>query len=134
MMFLLDTNACIHLLNGRHTSILENFKRVTPSQIVLCSVVKAELIYGARHSSQVESNLQLLRRFFAPLTSLSFDDKSAEEYGVIRADLSTQGKIIGPNDLMIASIAKAFDATLVTNNTNEFSRITGLRLVDWQAS
>ena len=131
-MFLLDTNVCIHLLNGRYPSILENFKCATPSQIVLCSVVKAELIYGARHSLQVESNLQLLSKFFAPLNSLSFDDRAAEEYGVIRADLSKQGKIIGPNDLMIASIAKVSDVVLVTHNTKEFSRITGLRLVDWQ--
>jgi tRNA(fMet)-specific endonuclease VapC len=131
-MFLLDTNVCIHLLNGRYTSILDNFKRATPSQIILCSIVKAELIYGARHSSQVESNLQLLAKFFAPLNSLSFDDRAAEEYGVIRADLSQQGKIIDPNDLLIASIAKVSDVTLVTHNTKEFSRITGLRLVDWQ--
>ena len=52
--------------------------------------------------------------------SLPFDDKAAEEYGVIRADLSQQGKLIGPNDLMIASIAKAYDLVLVTNNIKEF--------------
>ncbi len=131
-MFLLDTNVCIHLLNGRHTQIQDNFRNSSPSQIILCSVVKAELIFGARHSAKVEDNLQLLNQFFAPLNSLPFDDRSAEEYGVIRADLSSQGKIIGPNDLLIASIAKAFDLVLVTHNTKEFSRITGLRLVDWQ--
>lgn len=131
-MFLLDTNVCIHLLNGRFTSIQDKFKEIAPSQIALCSVVKAELIFGARYSSKVEANLQLLNRFYAPLNSLPFDDRAAEEYGVIRADLTRQGKIIGPNDLLIASIAKAFDVTLVTNNTKEFSRITGLRLVDWQ--
>jgi tRNA(fMet)-specific endonuclease VapC len=131
-MFLLDTNVCIHLLNGRHPQILDKFKYTSSSQIALCSVVKAELIFGARHSAKVEDNLQLLNRFFAPLTSFSFDDRAAEEYGIIRADLSKQGRIIGPNDMMIASIAKAFDAVLVTHNTKEFSRITGLRLVDWQ--
>jgi tRNA(fMet)-specific endonuclease VapC len=131
-MFLLDTNVCIHLLNGRHLHILEKFKNLPPSQILLCSVVKAELMFGARHSSKVEANLQLLNQFFAPLKSLPFDDKAAEEYGVIRADLSKQGKLIGPNDLMIASIAKSFDVVLVTNNIKEFSRITSLRLVDWQ--
>lgn len=131
-MFLLDTNVCIHLLNGRFTSIQDKFKEIAPSQIALCSVVKAELIFGARYSSKVEANLQLLNRFYAPLNSLPFDDRAAEEYGVIRADLTRQGKIIGPNDLLIASIAKAFDVTLVTNNTKDFSRITGLRLVDWQ--
>jgi len=131
-MFLLDSNVCIHLLNGRNTQILEKFKNVSPSQIILCSVVKAELMFGARYSKKVEENLQLLNRFFAPLNSLPFDDRAAEEYGIIRADLTRQGKLIGPNDMLIASTAKAFDAVLVTNNTKEFSRITGLRLVDWQ--
>jgi tRNA(fMet)-specific endonuclease VapC len=104
----------------------------SPSELALCSVVKAELIFGARNSSKVESNLKLLKSFFKPLISLPFDDKAAEEYGIIRADLTRQGKIIGPNDLMIASIAKAFDTTLVTNNTKEFSRISNLRIEDWQ--
>ena len=131
-MFLLDTNVCIHLLNGRHTQIEDHFRNSSPSEITLCSLVKAELLFGARRSKKVEANLQLLNRFFAPLNSLSFDDRAAEEYGVIRADLSAQGKIIGPNDLLIASIAKVHDVVLVTHNTQEFSRITGLRLVDWQ--
>ncbi len=131
-MFLLDTNVCIHLLNNRHSQIEEQFRQHSPAEITLCSVVKAELLFGARHSKKVEQNLQRLKQFFQPLASLTFDDKCAEEYGMIRADLSTQGKIIGPNDLMIAAIAKAHDAVLVTHNMKEFSRITGLRLVDWQ--
>ncbi len=131
-MYLLDTNVCIHLLNNRHSLIKEHFRRSSPSDIALCSVVKAELLFGARHSKRVETNLQLLNHFFAPLNSLPFDDRCAEEYGLIRADLSVQGKIIGPNDLLIAAIARAHDAVLITHNTSEFSRITGLRLEDWQ--
>ncbi|MEZ5496041.1 MAG: type II toxin-antitoxin system VapC family toxin [Gammaproteobacteria bacterium] len=131
-MYLLDTNVCIHLLNHSHSSIHDKFMQQSPSELALCSVVKAELIFGARNSSKVESNLKLLKSFFKPLISLPFDDKAAEEYGIIRADLTRQGKIIGPNDLMIASIAKAFDTTLVTNNTKEFSRISNLRIEDWQ--
>ncbi len=126
-MYLLDSNVCIHLLNNRHSQIEKYFLSSSPSEISLCSIVKAELIFGARHSKRVEANLQLLNHFFAPLSSLPFDDRCADEYGLIRADLSAQGKIIGPNDLLIAAIARASDAILVTHNTKEFSRITGLR-------
>ena len=132
-MYLLDSNVCIHLLNNRHAQIELHFRNSSPSEIALCSVIKAELLFGARHSKRVEANLQLLNHFFAPLSSLPFDDRCAEEYGLIRADLSAQGKIIGPNDLLIAAIARAHDAVLVTHNTKEFSRITGLRLEDWQS-
>ena len=131
-MYLLDTNVCIHVLNERHPGLLKHFLACSPAAIALCSVVKAELLYGARRSQRIEANLKCLERFFAPLVSLPFDDLCAEEYGRIRADLSGQGTPIGPNDLMIAATARAQDATLVTHNTHEFARIKGLRLVDWE--
>lgn len=132
MIYLLDTNVCIHLLNQKHPLILQHFRRHTPAEIVLCSVVKAELLNGARRSQRMEANLQLLKAFFAPLRSLPFDDRCAEHYGQIHADLLTQGQPIGPNYTLIAAIARANDATLVTHNTGEFSRVAGLRLEDWE--
>ena len=131
-MYLLDTNTCIHFLNGSNATVAKQMRSLSPSSISLCSIVKAELLYGARHSVRVEDNLRLLNGFFAPLSSLSFDDRCAEEYGIIRAQLATQGSIIGPNDLLIAAIARACDVTLVTHNTGEFGRISGLRLIDWE--
>ncbi len=131
-MYLLDTNVCIHLLNERNTKIEQSFRSHSPTEIALCSIVKAELLFGARHSRRVSANLRLLQRFFAPLVSLVFDDRCAEEYAQIRADLNAQGKIIGPNDLLIAAIARANNATLVTHNVDEFSRIVGLEIEDWE--
>ena len=131
-MYLLDTNTCIHFLNGSNAAVARQMRSLPPSSIALCSIVKAELLYGARHSERVEDNLRLLNGFFSPLSSLPFDDRCAEEYGIIRAQLTAQGLIIGPNDLLIAAIARACDATLVTHNTGEFSRITSLRLADWE--
>jgi len=133
-MYLLDTNACIQFLNGTSEKIKKNLQQRSPSEITLCSVVKAELLFGARHSQQVERNLSKLKQFFAPFSSLTFDDRCAEEYAQIRADLSRQGKIIGPNDLMIASIARVHDTILITNNIGEFSRVANLRLENWQES
>ena len=132
MIYLLDTNVCIHLLNEKHPRILQHFRQHGPADIALCSVVKAELLSGARRSQRVEANLQLLKTFFAPLQSLSFDDECAEHYGQIHADLLTQGKPIGPNDTLIAAIARANDATLITHNSSEFGRVPGLRMEDWE--
>jgi tRNA(fMet)-specific endonuclease VapC len=131
-MYLLDTNTCIQLLNRKASAVSRRFALQAPHEIALGSVVKAELLYGARHSMQVEENLSLLRSFFAPLVSLAFDDRCAEEYGQIRADLRRQGRPIGPNDLLIAATARAFDAILVTHNGAEFGRVAGLRLEDWE--
>lgn len=98
----------------------------------MCSVVKAELLCGARRSQRVEANLQLLKAFFSPLQSIAIDDECAEHYGQIHDDLLAQGKSIGPNDTLIAAIARAHDATLVTHNTSEFKRVAGLRIEDWE--
>lgn len=131
-MYLLDTNVCIHLLNRVHPGILQKFRSLSPSDIALCSVVKAELLFGARRSTQIEANLQRLKVFFSPLGSLPFDDSCAEHYGLIRADLAAQGAPIGPNDLLIAAIARAHDATLITHHVGEFGRVIGLRIEDWE--
>jgi len=133
-MYLLDTNVCIHLLNQADPRIEQHFRARSPAEIALCSVVKAELLYGAHRSARVDANLQRLRLFFSPLQSLPFDDRCAETYAMIRTALAAQGNPIGPNDLMIAAIARTHEATLVTHNLGEFGRVAGLRLEDWQAA
>lgn len=133
MNYLLDTNACIELLNERDSLIARKLARVAPQMIVICSVVKAELYHGAYKSNKREANLDLLARFFQRFISLHFDDNAAEQYGRLRTALEKQGALIGPNDLLIASIALANNVTLITHNTNEFSRVPGLQLEDWQA-
>ncbi|MDF1555240.1 MAG: type II toxin-antitoxin system VapC family toxin [Deferrisomatales bacterium] len=132
-MFLLDTNTCIRILNNSSETVVKRLREVPPSRVHLCSVVKAELWYGARNSARVEQNLALLERFFQPLSGLPLDDACAEVASSIRATLNRQGTPIGPNDLLIAAIARVNDLTLVTHNTGEFSRVPGLRWVDWEA-
>ena len=133
-MYLLDTNACVHALNNSSPLLVSRLRSHNPSDVRLCSVVKAELLYGARRSSHVSENLRLLRHFFAPFISLPFDDHCVEYYGLVRADLERIGTPIGPNDLMIAATARAHDLVLVTHNTREFSRVLGLQLEDWESA
>lgn len=130
-MKLLDTNICIHLLNAREPELIEHFRAHSPLALGLCSVVRAELLWGARHSQRVEENLQRVRLFCAPLKSLAFDDDCAERYGIIHAELAAAGQTIGPNDLLIAAIAATHQATLVTRNQREFQRVKDLNIEIW---
>lgn len=130
-MYLLDTNFCIDVINGTSGSAMHRLRSRNPDEIRLCSVVKAELVYGARLSTQVAENLRLLEHFFVPFSSIPFDDACTGYYGRIRADLRRAGEMIGPNDLMIAAIAKTHDLTVVTHNVGEFSRVVGLKIEDW---
>lgn len=130
-MKLLDTDICIHLLNAREPALLEHFRAHLPMDLALCSIVRAELLWGARNSRRVEANLERVRRFAEPLQSLPFDDCCAEHYGIVRAELARQGRPIGPNDTLIAAIGLANDATLVTRNQREFKRVTDLPVEVW---
>lgn len=132
MIKLLDTNACIQLWQRKNLNLRRHFAQYSPADIALCSVVKAELLFGALRSQQIEGNLTLLQKLFAPLQSFDFDDNAAEHYAQIRAELTAQGSLIGANDLMIAAIALANKATLITHNVAEFKRVQGLAIQDWE--
>jgi tRNA(fMet)-specific endonuclease VapC len=131
-MYLLDTNACIRILNGSSAPLIERLRSVPRSSVRLSSVVKAELLYGARNSARIAENLRLLERFFDTIASLPFDDRCAEAYGVLRQELERAGTPIGPNDLLIAATARAHNAVLITHNVREFSRVSELKIEDWE--
>ncbi len=131
-MYLLDTNACIGFLTGRAPGVLKRVKSLPPTEIAVCSVVKAELFYGAARSAAPERTLATQREFLERFASLDFDDRAAEVAGRIRGELAARGEIIGPYDLQIAAIAVANGLTLVTRNVREFGRVDGLTLENWE--
>lgn len=134
MRFLLDTNAWIGHLRQTSPTVTQHLSKHPASDVVLCSVVLGELLYGAEHSGPLHraANLALVARLRQQYHSLPFDDPAAEEYGRVRAHLASQGTPIGPNDLLIAAIALANKLALVTHNTAEFSRVPGLMIEDWE--
>ena len=128
---LLDSNICIAYLHRGDPRVVQKLAQLKPRDVVLCSIVKAELLYGARHSQRVQENLERLTKFFTNFESLTFDDISAGFNGSNRALLTQAGTPIGAHDLLIASIALAHDLVVVTRNTSEFMRIPALRLESW---
>jgi tRNA(fMet)-specific endonuclease VapC len=128
---LLDTNVCIAFLRGDDPAVRERLLALPSQDVILCSVVKAELLYGARNSERVEPNLNKLEHFFAPFAPAAFDDEAAAWYGIVRSQLRRSGRLIGSNDMMIAAIALAWDAVLVTRNQDEFRRVASLRVETW---
>jgi tRNA(fMet)-specific endonuclease VapC len=131
LSYLLDTNICIALLKGRDRKVVEKIHSKDPRDVFLSSIVKSELLFGARKSQKVEENLALLLEFFAQFESLPFDDRAAEFCGITRALLERAGTPVGANDLLIAGIAQANDLTVVSRNRREFGKIPGLRWEEW---
>jgi len=131
MKYFLDSNTCIWLLSGKQQNVINRYKATPFDDMALPSVVAAELLYGAFKSNKREESLIKIRQFIYQFSIIGLDASSAEAYGEIRADLERIGKPIGPNDYFIAAIAKAHNAILVTNNTREFKRVSGLSIEDW---
>lgn len=132
MTYLLDTNVCIHYLNGRSPAVRERLHALHPRDVVVCAIVKTELFFGAARSHNPARTLSVQHRFLAPYQSLPFDDRAADVAARVRAHLAKQGTPIGPYDLQIAAIALVNDCILVTNNVREFSRVPGLQIEDWE--
>ena len=135
MTYLLDTNTCIGWLRQNQPQIVARIQAQAQTDIVLCSVVVGELLFGVERSDPVH------RAEYWPCVSNSYGSSSPrcrsmmpppKQYGRIRADLTGRGLLIGGNDMLIAAIALAKALHLVTHNTAEFSRVAGLVIEDWQ--
>ena len=134
MNYLLDTNACIALINGSPAGVRPRLERALEdgASVAVSAVVAFEFWYGAAKSARRQANRQRLETFFAgPLELVPFDDEDARAAGEVRAALESAGTPIGAYDLLIAGQALRYDATLVTANTAEFSRVGDLRWEDW---
>jgi len=131
--FLLDTNICIYLINRRpgHEKLLERVARYEYGAVLISTVTLAELEFGVAKSSRGAANRHRLGLFLASFELASFDGRAAAAYGPLRARLESRGAPIGPLDTLIAAHALALEATLVTNNTREFARVSGLKVENW---
>ena len=128
---MLDTNICFEMLRGSAALVASRMRKHEIEAIGLSSITFAELLYGVARSARRAHHETLLIQFCAPLAVLPFDDRAAESYGRLRAALERAGNPIGPLDTLVAAHAQAINATLVTNNEREFSRVAGLRVENW---
>lgn len=131
MRYMLDTNICIFIIRQKSKKVLDRLMEHDPDDICISAITYAELIHGVEKSQAVERNRAVLTQLLSSIEIMYFDDKAAEEYGMIRADLERKGYPIGPLDTMIAGHARSLGYTLVTNNTREFNRVENLSVEDW---
>jgi tRNA(fMet)-specific endonuclease VapC len=132
--YMLDTSAVVALLRNKPTGVRERYRAAEASgdYLAVSSVVLFELWYGVEKSTRVRENTERLRIFLSGgLDYLDFDDEDAQTAGRVRAALEKSGTPIGAYDLLIAGQALRRGLTVVTANTSEFSRVSGLDWVDW---
>jgi tRNA(fMet)-specific endonuclease VapC len=132
--YLLDTNACIALINEKPALVRTRLRKALSedARVMVSSVVAFELWSGVAKSARPEANTRSVEAFFAgPIRLLDFEPEDARVAGRVRAALEAIGKPIGAYDLLIAAQALRHQLTLITANAREFGRIKGLDWVDW---
>jgi tRNA(fMet)-specific endonuclease VapC len=132
VIWLLDTNVLIHAVRGRPPAVRARLQQQSPEDVAVSSVTVAELWYGAEKSADAERKREAWATVLAPFQVVAFDRGAAEHHARIRHLL--RRRPIGERDLLIASIALAYDLTVVTHNAAEFSRVPRLRVEDWTSS
>ena len=131
--YLLDTDACIYLINRRagYERLIAHFEKLAYGEILISSISAAELEFGIAKSKRGAENRNRYALFIARFEIAPFDDGAASAYGPLRAALESSGTPIGPLDTLIAAHALCLNATLITNNVREFSRVEKLKIENW---
>lgn len=130
MRYLLDANAVIALLNDKDSRPALRARQNKPGDIGISAIVSHELFYGAFKSRRTEHNVALVDGL--QFEVVDFDKEDSRQAGEIRAALAVKGTPIGPYDVLIAGQAMARNLILVTHNTDEFGRVPGLQIEDWE--
>ena len=133
MSWLLDTNACIAIINGRPPAVRHRLRSALNrgEPVAVSSVALFELWYGVAKSARPGPNTERLAIFLAPLDTLPFDEDDARAAGAVRAALEQAGTPIGAYDTLLAGQALRRGLLLVTANVAEFARVSGLSWQNW---
>ena len=127
--YLLDTDAVVDVLRGRHR-VAQRLAQVSPEDVGVSAMTLAELLYGSCCSADSERSEREVRRFVEAIRIIPFGRNASAAHAQIRFALRQRN--IGPNDLVIAATALSARATVVTANVREFSRVDGLSTEDWR--
>jgi len=129
--YMLDTDICIYIAKRRPPEIRARFERLKPGQMVMSVITYGELYYGASKSNQRAKALAELDTAIRDIPVEDLTRTVSEAYGIIRAALEKQGRVIGNNDLWIAAHAMSQGFVLATNSDREFLRVPGLSVENW---
>jgi tRNA(fMet)-specific endonuclease VapC len=131
MAYFIDTNIWVAALRGRAPQVKDRMLRLPPSEIFVPHQVLAELRVGAAKSARPEHHDRQVGLILSPFSIVWPDESALEHYVAIRLELESAGQRISEPDLWIAAIARAAAGTLVTHNTEEFERVSDLKMEDW---
>ena len=133
MKYMLDTNVCIDYMRGTDQGIKNRLLACKEDELCISSITLSELLYGVNRSSNPVKNRNALYKLLVKIEVIDYGTEASEFYGIIRNELVRRGMVIGAMDMLIAAHAMSNKLVLITHNTAEFGRISGLEIEDWHA-
>jgi tRNA(fMet)-specific endonuclease VapC len=130
-VYMLDTDISSYIMKRSHDAVLRRLQKVPIDAVCISVITKSELLFGVEVSARRQQDQAALEDYLRHVEVLDFPDEAAVHYAQIRAALKVRGEMIGANDLFIAAHARSLEATLVTNNIDEFSRVQNLKIENW---
>lgn len=133
-MLILDSNTISYYFRG-DPEVVPRLQALRPADLGIPAIVEYELRYGLLRLPPAASQPRLaaLEQLLRPMQRLAFDSECAAHAARLRVELETSGTPIGPHDTLIAATALRHQATLITRNVREFSRVPGLAYQNWHA-
>ena len=131
MKYMLDTNVCIDYMRGTDQGIKNRLLACKEDELCISSITLSELLYGVNRSSNLVKNRNALYKLLVKIEVIDYGTEASEFYGIIRNELVRRGMVIGALDMLIAAHAMSNKLVLITHNTAEFGRISGLEIEDW---
>lgn len=129
--YMLDTDISSYIMKRSHDAVLRRLQKVPIAAVCISVITESELLFGVEVSPRRQQDHAALDEYLRHVEVLDFPDEAALHYAQIRAALKVHGDMIGANDLFIAAHARSLEVTLVTNNTDEFSRVQNLKIENW---
>src|SRR3984957_15519058 len=129
--YMLDMDISSYIMKRSHDSVLRRLQKVPIGAVCISVIPKSELLFGVEISPRRKQDHAALDEYLRHVEVLDFPDEAALHYAQIRSALKVRGRMIDPNVLFIAAPARSLELTLVTNNTDEFSRVQNLNIENW---
>jgi predicted nucleic acid-binding protein len=132
MNFLFDTTAFSDLMR-EHPGLDAHLATISPTddRIVICSVVRGEILYGIGRLPEGKRRKELeAAKIFKILPCEPIPEEAGDYYAKIKITRQRKGLTLDENDLWIAATALALYATLISRDS-DFHYIDGLKVENW---
>jgi tRNA(fMet)-specific endonuclease VapC len=130
--YLLDTTVISDFTRGE-PAVLGRLKAAGKREVSISTVTAMEIEYGLLLNPVRARKIEpVIRALLTDITVLAYEHEDASATAAVRAALAKRGTPIGPFDLMIAGTALRKGLVMVTSNSSEFARVSGLTLEDWR--